>query len=146
MDLTGIIAISGKGGLFTVVGQSKNSVIVQSLADGKKFPAYASNKISALEDISIYTYEGDEPLSQVYQAIFDKTNGEAGPSHKDSMSDLTSFLRDVLPEYDEERVYNSDIKKLFRISNGQVLEHKTDSYTDTKKMLVSVQLSVSCLR
>ena len=69
MNLSGIIAISGKGGLFTIAGQSKNNVIVESVIDGKKFPAFASNRISALEDISIYTYEGDELLSNIYILI-----------------------------------------------------------------------------
>ena len=72
MNLSGIIAISGKGGLFTVAGQSKNNVIVESLIDGKKFPAFSSNKISALEDISIYTYEGDELLADIFKVIGSK--------------------------------------------------------------------------
>ena len=72
MNLSGIIAISGKGGLYTVAGQSKNNVIVESLIDGKKFPAFSSNRISALEDISIYTYEGDELLADIFKVIFDK--------------------------------------------------------------------------
>ena len=57
MDLTDIISISGKSGLYTIVGQSKNNVIVESLLDGKRFPTFSSNRISALKDISIYTYE-----------------------------------------------------------------------------------------
>ncbi len=75
MNLSGIIAISGKGGLFTVAGQSKNNVIVESVIDGKKFPAFSSNRISALEDISIYTYEGDELLSDIFKLIFEQEKG-----------------------------------------------------------------------
>jgi hypothetical protein len=72
MDLSGIISISGKPGLFKVVAQAKNNIIVESLVDGKRVPAYSTDKISALEDISIYTYEEDKPLAEVYQAIYEK--------------------------------------------------------------------------
>ncbi len=139
MDLSGIIAISGKGGLYTVVGQSKNSVIVQSVTDGKKFPAYASNRISALEDISIYTYEGDELLSDVYRSIYEKEDGGKAPSHKDDINQLRDYLRAILPEYDEDRVYGSDIKKLFQwynfLHDAEMLklkEEKTEEAEETE--------------
>jgi hypothetical protein len=117
MNLSGIIAISGKGGLYTIAGQSKNNVIVESVIDGKKFPAFSSNRISALEDISIYTYEGDELLADIFKVIFDKEKGGEAPSHKDNVDDLKKYLRDIIPEYDEERVFTSDIKKLFQWYN-----------------------------
>ena len=117
MNLSGIIAISGKGGLYTIAGQSKNNVIVESVIDGKKFPAFSSNRISALEDISIYTYEGDELLADIFKVIFDKEKGGEAPSHKDSVDDLKKYLRGIIPEYDEERVFTSDIKKLFQWYN-----------------------------
>jgi hypothetical protein len=117
MNLSGIIAISGKGGLYTVAGQSKNNVIVESVIDGKKSPAFSSNRISALEDISIYTYEGDELLADIFKAIFDQEKGGEAPSHKDSVDDLKKYLRGIIPEYDEERVFTSDIKKLFQWYN-----------------------------
>jgi len=117
MNLSGIIAISGKGGLYTVAGQSKNNVIVESVIDGKKFPAFSSNRISALEDISIYTYEGDELLADIFKSIFDQEKGGEAPSHKDNVDDLKKYLRSILPEYDEERVFTSDIKKLFQWYN-----------------------------
>mgnify|MGYP005993602397 CR=1 FL=1 len=117
MNLSRIIAISGKGGLFTVAGQSKNNVIVESVIDGKKFPAFSSNRISALEDISIYTYEGDELLSDIYKLIFEQEKGGKAPSHKDNVENLKKYLRGIIPEYDEERVFTSDIKKLFQWYN-----------------------------
>lgn len=117
MNLSGIIAISGKGGLFTVAGQSKNNVIVESVIDGKKFPAFSSNRISALEDISIYTYEGDELLSDIFKLIFEQEKGGKAPSHKDNVDNLKKYLRGIIPEYDEERVFTSDIKKLFQWYN-----------------------------
>ena len=123
MKLTGIIAISGKPGLYTVVAQGKNNVIVQSVETGRKLPAFATDRISALEDISIYTIEGDELLSEVYQRIYDKENGGQAPSHKSDLKELKNYLAEVLPEYDEERVRPSDIKKIFQWYN---LLHKAD--------------------
>jgi Domain of unknown function (DUF5606) len=117
MNLTGIIAISGKPGLFKVVAQGKNNIIVESLEEKKRFPAYSSDRISALDDISIYTYEEDKPLKEIYKTIFEKENGGAILSHKEDLSKLTAYLLEVLPNYDQERVYPSDIKKLFQWYN-----------------------------
>lgn len=117
MDLSGVISISGKPGLFKVVAQSKNNIIVESLQDGKRTPAYSTDRISALEDISIYTYEDDIPLKEVYIGIFKKEDGGKAPSHKESLNKLTEYLLEVLPNYDEDRVYPSDIKKLFQWYN-----------------------------
>lgn len=117
MKLTGIIAISGKPGLYTVVAQGKSNVIVQSIETGRKMPAFATDRISALEDISIYTMEGDELLSTIYQSIYDKQNGEAALDHKSDATELRTYLAEILPDYDEERVHNSDIKKIFQWYN-----------------------------
>lgn len=117
MDLSGIISISGRPGLFKVIAQGKNSIIVESLIDNKRFPAYASDKISALDDISIYTVDGDKPLREIFLAIYTKQSKGAAPSHKEDITALQDFLVDILPDYDEERVYPSDIKKLFQWYN-----------------------------
>lgn len=122
MNLTGIISISGKPGLYKVVAQAKNSIIVESLDDKKRVPAYATDRISALDDISIYTYSEDKPLKEIYRAIYDKENGGATLSHKDDEKKLRAYLSEILPDYDEERVYASDIKKLFQWYN---LLHKS---------------------
>ena len=117
MDLTGIISISGKPGLYKVLTQTTNSVIVQSLVDKRKFPAHASDKISSLEDISIYTAEEDVPLSEVLDKIFDKETGKACINHKSDPAELKAYLSEILPDYDEDRVYTSDMKKLFQWYN-----------------------------
>lgn len=122
MDLTGIISISGKPGLYKVIAQAKNSVIVESLEDKKRIPAYAADRISALEDISIYTHGEDKPLKEIYTDIYNKENGGATLSHKDDLKKLTAYLLEILPDYDQERVYSSDIKKLFQWYN---LLHKS---------------------
>src|SRR5690554_1410433 len=117
MDLSGIISISGKPGLFKVVAQSKNNIIVESLIDNKRIPAYSTDRISALEDISIYTYEEDVPLKEVYTCLATKENCGEGPSHKESLNKLSAYLEEILPDYDQDRVYPSDIKKLFQWYN-----------------------------
>ena len=122
MNLTGIIAISGKPGLFKVVAQGKSNLIVESLEDGKRIPAYSTDRISALEDISVYTYEEDEILSNVFESIYKKENGGVAPSHKEDKNTLENYLLEVLPNYDQERVYFSDVKKIFQWYN---LLHKS---------------------
>jgi hypothetical protein len=122
MNLTGIIAIAGRPGLYKVIAQGKNNIIVESLIDNKRFPAYATDKISALDDISIYTYDEDAPLRDLLTAIYKKESGNACPSHKESMSTLQTYLLELLPNYDQERVYPSDVKKMFQWYN---LLHKS---------------------
>ena len=117
MNLTGIIAISGKPGLFKVIAQGKNNIIVESLEDKKRVPAYSTDRISALDDISIYTYDDDKPLREIYRTIFDKENGGETISHKADAKKLQAYLLEILPSYDQERVYGSDIKKLFQWYN-----------------------------
>lgn len=117
MNLTGVISIAGKPGLFKIVAQGKNNIIVESLKEGKRIPAYSTDRISALEDISIYTYEEDIPLVEVFTTIFKKENGGKAPSHKESAAKLEAYLEEVLPDYDKERVYPSDIKKLYQWYN-----------------------------
>jgi len=117
MNIKGIIAISGRPGLFKVVAQSKNSVIVESMIDKKRFPAYASEKISTLEDISIFTYDEDVKLTDVFKTIFEKNDGKECISHKSSATELSNALIEVLPNFDQERVYPSDVKKIFQWYN-----------------------------
>lgn len=117
MDLSGIISISGKPGLYKVIAQGKNSIIVESLIDNKRVPAYATDRISALDDISIYTYESDKPLKEVFTDMYKKQEGKECPSHKEDITTLQNYLQEILPDYDEERVYSSDIKKLFQWYN-----------------------------
>ena len=117
MNLTGIIAISGKPGLYKVLAQGKNNIIVESLEDKKRVPAYASDRISALDDISIYTYDDDKPLKEIFISIFEKENGKETISHKEDQNKLKAYLIEVLPNFDQERVYASDIKKIFQWYN-----------------------------
>jgi hypothetical protein len=122
MDLKDIISISGKSGLFSTVGKSKNNVIVESIIDKKRFPIFNTNRISALSDISIYTYEEEVLLSDIYRKIFETNDGKLTIDHTESTEKLRAKLEEFVPNYDKEQVYNSDIKKLFQWYN---LLHKT---------------------
>lgn len=117
MDLKGILAISGYPGLFKLVKQARNSIIVESLEDGKRMPAYATSKISALEDIAIYTSGEDVQLHQVLKNIYTKENGGVAPSSKLSNEEVKTYFGQILPEYDKERVYVSDMKRVFNWYN-----------------------------
>lgn len=117
MNLSGIIAISGRAGLYKVIAQGKNNLIVESLDDRKRFPAYASDRISALEDISIYTYDEDVALKEIMDSIYKKENAGEAISHKADQKSLENYLGEILPNYDKERVYISDIKKIFQWYN-----------------------------
>ncbi|MCT4586446.1 MAG: DUF5606 domain-containing protein [Carboxylicivirga sp.] len=110
--LKGILAISGQRGLFKLVSQAKNSIIVESLIDGKRMPAYATSRISALEDISIYTEDEDVKLADVFKAVYEKEDGGMAISPKSSGNELKGYFEEILPLYDKDRVYVSDIKKV----------------------------------
>ena len=101
MNLTGIISISGRPGLFKVIAQGKNSVIVESMIDKKRFPAYATEKISTLEDISIFTYEEDVKLTEVLSKMNESFTDNC-PSHKEDMKTLESALATFLPNWDQD--------------------------------------------
>lgn len=116
--LKGILAISGHSGLFKLVAESKNSIIVESLDTKKRMPVYSSAKVSALEDIAIYTYEGDVPLKDIFKSIWDKEEGGAAIATKSSGNELKAYFEEVVPEFDKDRVYVSDIKKVLQWYNS----------------------------
>ena len=116
-----ILSISGKSGLFRLVSHGKNMIIVESLKDKKRTPAYASNKIVALGDISMYTYGEDIPLSQVFQNVYDKYEGKAlNADDYTTAEQLAEFFEGVLPEYDQDRVYKTDIKRVITWYNALI--------------------------
>ena len=117
MELKDFISVAGKSGLHTIVGKSKNNVIVESLKDKKRFPIFNTNKISALSDISIYTYDEEILLSELFDRIQNKYKKEAAISHLESADELKKVFEEIVPNYDQEQVYNSDIKKVFQWYN-----------------------------
>ena len=112
MKLEKVIAITGKPGLFQIISQSKSGVIVESLTDKKRFPVNSLHNVSTLNDIAIYTYETEVPLKAVFLSIFEKEEWKESIDPKSSKNELLSYFSEVLPGYDEERVYASNIKKL----------------------------------
>jgi len=116
--LKDILAISGQPGLYKLISNTKNGIIVENLETKKRMPSYATAKVSALEDIAIYTEDGeDKPLSEVIKSIKDKVNGGQILSHKSSADELKSFFEEIMSDYDKERVYISDIKKVIQWYN-----------------------------
>ncbi len=113
MNLKGIMAISGYPGLFKMVSQAKSSIIVESLIDGKRMPAFNSYKISSLEDIAIFTEDKEVPLTEVFQKMVEKFEHKPALDPKSSNNELVKLFSEILPEYDKDRVYVSDIKKVF---------------------------------
>lgn len=112
-----ILSIAGKPGLQRLISNASNAIIVESLIDGKRFPAYSNSKIIALEDISIYTENEDMPLKEVFKRIYDKENGKPAINHKESQEKITAYFNEIVPEYDKERVYISDIRKIIQWYN-----------------------------
>lgn len=117
MTLDKILSISGKPGLYELAAKTRNGFIAKSLIDGKKLPVNIQNNVSMLSEIAIYTYTEEIPLNVVFNEINKKTEGQKAIDHKSSKAQLEEFLREVLPEYDEDRVYTSDIKKLIQWYN-----------------------------
>ncbi|MEM8564819.1 MAG: DUF5606 domain-containing protein [Bacteroidota bacterium] len=115
MKYSDIASVSGRGGLFKIVKPTRTGVILESLdATKKKLIAGATQRVSVLSDISIYTtnQEGSTPLDKVFKKIFKEFEGDMGVTSNSDADELKSFLKHILPEYDQERVYVSDIKKL----------------------------------
>ena len=117
MDLSKILSISGKPGLYNMLAQTKNGLVVESMTDGKKFTAFSHEKVSTLEEISIYTDDEDISLKEVLKAMYDKLDGESALSHKSGSDELKTFFEEVVPNYDKENVYVSDIKKVINWYN-----------------------------
>ena len=123
-----ILSIAGKPGLYKLISQGKNMLIVESLTDKKRLPAYGNEKIISLGDISMYTDDDDVPLREVLLAMKTKENGQAVALDikKASSEELNAYLAVVLPEYDRDRVHTSDIKKLISWYNILVGAGMTD--------------------
>ena len=117
MEFSKIIAVSGKPGLYSAISQTKSGFIVESLDDKKRFPITATNNVSLLENIAIYTYEEEVLLLDIFKTMYEKEEGKETLSHKESGNKLTAYFSEVLPDYDDERVYTSNIKKVIQWYN-----------------------------
>ncbi len=129
-----VLSIAGKPGLYKLVSQGKNMLIVESLIDKKRFPAYGNEKIISLGDIAMYTDAEDVPLKDVLLAMREKENGAAVSLDwkKASAEELRDYLAEVLPAFDRDRVHTSDIKKLIAWYNLLVSSGMTDFETEVE--------------
>jgi len=117
MDLKEILSVTGKPGLYKKVAGTKTGIIAESLMDKKRVPVYASDKMSTLEDISIFTTDNDISLKEVFKKIHAKESGGKCIDHKSEDKKLREYFETVLPEYDKDRVYVSDIRKVLNWYN-----------------------------
>lgn len=134
MDLSGIISIAGMSGLYKVIAQTKNGLIVESLADKKRIPVYATHKVSTLEDVRIYSTGEEVPLKEVFQKIYDKEKGATtSVDSKAADAELKKYFKAAFAEYDEDRVYGSDIKKVLSWYNILHKEGLLEKKEETKE-------------
>jgi len=111
MDLKDIMSITGKPGLYRNIAQSKTGVIVESLIDGKRFQVFASDKVSSMGEISIYTENEEIPLREVFRLIQEKESEHPVPDPKKDDKSLVDFFTAIVPQYDRERFYVSHMRK-----------------------------------
>lgn len=108
-----ILSVSGKPGLYKLISNSKNMVIVESVVDNKKVPIHARDKVVSLGDISIYTETDDVPLKNIFVSIKNKENGaKASINTNAKPEELKKYFQEILPDFDKDRVYPTDIKKI----------------------------------
>ncbi|MDO4319682.1 MAG: DUF5606 domain-containing protein [Bacteroidales bacterium] len=134
-----ILSIAGKPGLYRLVNRGRNNLIVESLSTGKRMPAFSTDKISSLADIAIYTTDEDKPLGEVLELVKEKAGGQ--PVDVKALGDdsaVREYFGTVLPEFDHDRVYTSDIRKLLSWYNAllaaditEFVEPKADETSET---------------
>lgn len=153
IDLKGIISISGQPGLFKIVAQSKNGIIVEGLADKKRVNVYASTKVSTLSDISMFTTSDDKPIAEIMKAVFDKENGGPAIDNKGTDAAVAAYFGEVLPDYDKDRVYVSNMRKLFSWYNNlqttgnlKVAEETTETSEETKETKVPTKAEKAAVK
>jgi hypothetical protein len=147
-----ILSVSGKPGLYKLISSAKNMVIVESLVDGKKMPIHARDKVVSLGDISIYTETADAPLKGILVSIKQKENGEKASINTNAKpEELKKYFLEILPDFDKDRVYPTDIKKIIGWYNilinanidfgkeEESVEEKTDTDTETETETESVE-------
>ncbi|MGI9527932.1 MAG: DUF5606 family protein [Weeksellaceae bacterium] len=136
MKIDKVISISGKPGLYTLVTQSKGGFIAMNLDNNRKTAVPASASVSLLSNIAIYTLTDEVPLAEVFDRIYKKEDGGKAIDHKSSEKELRNYMAEVLPDYDEDRVYKSDLKKLFQwynilLKNGLITDSEDATENDS---------------
>jgi hypothetical protein len=132
MNLKEILAISGYSGLYRYVSQGRNGVIVEGILDKKRMNAPASARVSTLEDIAIYTSDKEVPLKEIFRTIFTKENGGKAIDPKSPNEQIKKYFAEIVADYDQEKVYVSDMKKVFSWYNILLNENMIDMEEDPK--------------
>jgi hypothetical protein len=122
-ELEKILSVSGKAGIFKLIAGGKSSLVVESLVDGKRLAIPPTQRVSSLSDITMFTLEDDMPLQSIFENAKGVYQGGPAPDHKSDSATLREAMKDILPNYDAERVYDSDIRKLLQWYN--ILQSKS---------------------
>lgn len=117
MDLSLIFTVPGKPGLYKLISQGRNSAVVESLIDKKRTSVFTMDRVSSLAEIAIYTREDEISLPNVFRNIHKKENGGPCPNHNENAETIRAYFTEVLPDYDRERVYDSNIRKVLQWYN-----------------------------
>lgn len=117
MDLKDLMSISGYPGLFKFISQGRNSIIVESLEDKKRMSVYSTSRVSTLEEIAVFTESEEIPLAELLKKMYSFSEGKETLSHKSSGEELKKYFETILPDYDRDRVYISDMKKIINWYN-----------------------------
>lgn len=117
MELDKVLSIAGKPGLYELKAQSRGGFVAESMLDGKKISVNIRHNVSLLSEIAVYTYTEEVPLREIFQKIYEKEEGGEAINHKESKDKLEAYFAEVLPDYDVDRVYSSDIKKILQWYN-----------------------------
>lgn len=133
MELDKILSIVGKPGLFELKAQTRGGFIAQPIGGGKKMAVNVRHNVSLLSEIAIYTYGEEVALKEVFQKIKEKEDGAKAISHKEPQGKLESYFREVMPDFDEDRVYPNDIKKIIQWYNLLVSNGVTDFVTESSE-------------
>ncbi len=147
MNLEKVLSISGKPGLYELKLQTRSGFVAESLSDGKKISVSLKNNVSLLSEISMYTYTEEKPLAEIMRTIAIKENeGPTAVSHKEDTAKLIAYFKEILPDYDADRVYASDIKKVLNwygilqakgmVSKIEPSDDKIENVEETKEQVV----------
>lgn len=132
MDLSKILSVTGKSGLFKLLSHNKSSFIVESLTDGKRFPVFPNDGVATLDNISIFTEDEDVSLQTVLLSIYKKENGAKAAVNMNDNNALKAYFAEILPDYDRERVYVSNMKKVVLWYNQLVEKQLIDTEEENK--------------
>ena len=144
MDLSKVVSISGKPGLYLIKSQAIGRIIVESVLDGKCIPAFAHDRMSSLEEISIFSVDEDKPLKEVFKSIHDKMGEKIDFDPKNESNDqLRAKFLEVMPDYDQDAVYPSDMKKVFQwyqmLMDKNLLDFTEEEKSETETVETSAE-------